>query len=215
MTVAPGEIMLGYIHNGTVRAEFMASVLMVHQSPVARLVGRLAASSGGTLISFARNKLVEEFLKSPCQWLFMIDSDITFSTAQIAQLAADADPHERPVIAAPVGILDQDATGTLPNVFTAVYNSDGVADKFTPVPDLPESGLRQVDACGAAFTMIHRAVLEKIEPGEWFREGITPSGGIRGEDLAFCMRAAEAGFPVWASCGIRPGHMKTVCITAD
>ena len=215
MTVAPGEIMLGYVHNGTVRAEFMASILMIHQSPVGRLIGRLAASSGGTLISYGRNKLVEEFLKSPCQWLFMVDSDITFSTAQVAQLAADADAQERPIIAAPEGILDNDATGTLPNLFTAVHNSDGVVDKFTTVTDLPASGLLEVDACGAAFTMIHRTVLEKIGAGEWFREGITPSGGIRGEDLVFCMRAHEAGFGVWASCGVRPGHMKTVCVAVD
>ena len=216
MAAGPGEVMLGYAHNGTVRAEFMASMMRLQTDPATlRLIGRVVSNSGANLISYARNKLTEEFLNSPCQWLFMVDADITFSPMQLTHLAAYADAQQRPVIAAPVAVLTAAGTGTGPNLFTAERDAAGVVTKFIPLAAMPASGLIQVDACGAAFTMIHRSVLEKMGPGEWFRESVTPSGGIRGEDLSFCIRVTEAGFPIWAACGIRPGHMKTVCITAD
>ena len=54
-----GPVMLGYIHGGTVRAEFMASVLAVlagpHTSP---LIGGVVDGSAGPLVAMARNMLV-------------------------------------------------------------------------------------------------------------------------------------------------------------
>lgn len=215
MAAGDGEIMLGYAHNGTVRAEFMASMFQLRDSVAGRLIGAGASSSGGTLISYARNRLTEEFLASSCQWLFMVDTDMTFAPMNLLQLAVAGDPVERPIVSGICAILNKAGTGTIPNVFNAIRDSAGEVTGFGPVADLPDEGLVQVDGCGAAFLLIHRDVMEKIAPGEWFREGVTPSGGIRAEDLSFCMRATEAGFSIWAHCGCRPGHMKTVCVTVD
>ena len=215
MPAGPGEIALGYCHNGWVRAEFMASLFQLHSGPAARLIGQTIATSGGTLVSFARNRLVEKTLQSDSQWLFMIDTDMAFTPAQFVQLVMAGDETDRPVMTAPAAVLDKDGTGTAPNLYAPVENDDGEVTGFLPLEELPAKGLIQVDACGAAFMLIHRSVLEKLSPGEWFREGYTPSGGIRGEDISFCTRVTAAGFPIWADCGVRPGHMKTVCITID
>jgi hypothetical protein len=208
--------MLGYIHAGWVRAEFMASVLQLQQSPERLLIANVTAQSGGTLVSYARNLLTEEFLSSPCQWLLMVDTDMAFSPTQVAQLAGAADAERHPVVTGVCATLNNTGTATVPAIYTAERDATGAICQFVSVAaELPSQGMHLVDGCGAAFLMIHRTVLEKIPAGEWFREGVTPSGGIRGEDLAFCIRATEAGFTIWAHCGVRPGHLKTVCLTAD
>jgi GT2 family glycosyltransferase len=213
--IADGEVMLGYIHNGVVRAEFMQSVMLLQGSPARRLIGRLSATSGGTLVSYARNRLAEEFLQSPQQWLFMADTDMVFTPGHVEALAAAADPVERPVVCAAVAIMNNEGTAAVPNLYTAVRDEAGAVARFEQWPEVPAGGVARVDGCGAGFIMIHRSVLEKMAPGEWFREGVTASGGIRGEDLAFCVRAMDAGFSIWAACAVRPGHMKTACITVD
>ncbi len=114
-----------------------------------------------------------------------------------------------------VAILDHTGTGSAANLYTAERDETGAVVRFAPLAEVPVDGLIQVDGCGAGFLLIHRSVMEKIGPGEWWREGVTQSGGIRGEDLAFCVRAADAGFGICVHCGCRPGHMKTVCVTVD
>lgn len=212
----PGGIMLGYIHAGWVRAEFMASVLQLQASPARNLIGHITAQSGGTLVSYARNLLAEEFLNSPCQWLLMVDADMAFSAAHVTVLAAAASTGKYPVITGVCATLNNTGTAAAPAVYTAQRDTTGAIAQFvSQATALPSKGIHQVDGCGAAFLMVSREVLEKIPPGEWFREGVTPSGGIRGEDLAFCIRVTEAGFSIWAHCEVRPGHLKTVCLTAD
>jgi len=208
-------MMLGYIHNGWMRAEFMASVLQLQISPVFKRFGRVSAQSGGTLVSFARNKLAEAFLDSPSQWLFMVDTDMAFSPVQVEHLALSAHPVLRPVVSGVCATLNNAVTEAVPNVYDARRDETGAVLDFAPKRDCPAAGLIKVDGCAAAFVLIHRGVLEKIPAGEWFRESVTPSGGIRGEDLSFSLRVTEAGFPIYAHCGVRPGHMKTICITVD
>jgi len=217
--VTSGKVMLGYTHNGTVRAEFMASVLNVLQQPAGKLIGRIAAQPGGTIISYARNMLTTEFLASPAEWLWMTDADMVFGPREMMGLLADADPVERPVITGVCAILNASGDGTIPNVFRAVRDDAGQLAGFEPMMDIANSGLVRADGCGAAFMLIHRGVLEKIAADHgggmpWFRESVTATGGSRGEDLSFCVRLAEAGFPLWVQAGVRPGHAKTVVLTA-
>ena len=214
MAAGPGEIMLAFPHNGWVRAEFMNSVIRLQSSPEHDLVAQAQSNSAGSVVSYARNSLVTDFLESPCQWLLMIDTDMTFSPAQVGAIAEAAEPVKRPVVSGACAILTRGRTATAPSAFYAVRR-DGEITGFDSLRHLPADGLVQVDAVGAAFLMVHRGVLEKIPFGTWFCEGFTPDGGIRGEDLSFCVRVAEAGFPIYVHAGIRPGHMKTVCLVPD
>lgn len=206
-------MMLGYIHNGTVRAEFMSSVLSLYVSPQMRFIGRMASQPAASLVSYGRNMLVLQFLESDQQWLWMVDTDMTFTPVDLARLIGSADVVERPVVTGVCAIFDANTSMVNTAVFTASRASDGGVAKFHPFEELPKSGLVRVDGCGAAFLMIHRSVLEKIPLHDWFRESVAEGGGIRGEDLSFCDRVGRAGFPIWADCSVRPGHMKTVCLS--
>ncbi len=66
----------------------------------------------------------------------------------------------------------------------------------------PEGGLIEVDGAGSAGMIVHRRVLEKMEP-PWFRLGI----GHWGEDLDFCRRAQELEFKIFADLDMSLGHI--------
>ena len=93
--------MLGFIHGGTVRTEFMSSVLAVlagpHTSP---LIGGVVDASAGPLIAMARNMLVKRFLKSDLGWLWFVDTDIQFAPGTLEKLMDAADPQGAPVVSA-------------------------------------------------------------------------------------------------------------------
>lgn len=219
MPIGERQIMLGYVHGGDVRADFLASMLRLHDDPAGAMVGRVGSSCAGPLVAVARNRLAAQFLdRGREQWLFMVDTDVVFEPLMLARLADAADPDKRPVVCGVVAQLD--AAGDIyPVIYgTAERDEAGEVTRFIPARDLPADGVIPIEGCGAAFVLIHRSVLEAIRAKDgtdhgWFREVPAPGGEIRGEDLSFCLRAADAGFALHAHCGVRPGHAKTVILT--
>lgn len=80
--------------------------------------------------------------------------------------------------------------------FPMYWNAlDAVEDGWKP--HYPQEGLREVDAIGSGCFMVSREVMEAIKAPfmrVWNEEGIVEIGG----DYAFCRRAKEKGFRVWA-----------------
>jgi GT2 family glycosyltransferase len=212
------QIMLGWIHYGWVRAEFMASVLALITGPEQKLIGRVGEATAGALVGAARNQLTARFLgRGAERWLLMVDTDMAFTPADVAALAAAADEDKTPLLSGLYPLLDSDGR----SMFPAAYRTetrDGQITRYAPMLDLPGDGLADADGCGAGFLLVHRqvfgALLEQAGGGEpWFAEMPAPGGYIRGEDLSFCARAAAAGFPLRVHCGVRPGHLKPVMLT--
>ena len=74
----------------------------------------------------------------------------------------------------------------------------------------------RVQATGAGFMMIRYEVLDVLEklhgdPQPWFSEPVI-DGIHYGEDLAFCLRAQDAGFGVWAHRGVEVSHYKNTLL---
>jgi GT2 family glycosyltransferase len=205
---------LAYVHPGTVRAEFMSSVLAMMRDGRTRLDAVLTVQSGPN-ISRARNELARKFLADTrAPWLFMADTDMVFAPDALDRLIAAADPAQRPVVGALcfAGII-----GGVP-VPTMYDTADrGGQQVFVPRLTWPEDKLVQVTATGAACLLIHRHALQAIakDSGEtaapWFRESVTGAALI-GEDLPFCLRAAAAGIPVHVHTGVQAGHVKTTML---
>ena len=92
------NVSLGFIHSGSVRVEFMISVMNVINHPK---IGNFSNSSAGPLVALARNNLAARFLdRGKEDWLWCLDTDIVFAPDTIDRLLAAADPVERPIVSA-------------------------------------------------------------------------------------------------------------------
>ena len=210
------RVVIGYVHPGTVRAEFCASLLAVCMEGATDVTTVLAVGSGPN-ISTARNMVARQFLETDVPWLLMLDTDMWFEADLADRLLAAADPVAAPVVG---GLCySQNTENPQGEPYSTMYElteKDGDL-AFVRYKKWPEDTLVQVAGTGAACLLVHRDVLERVEKlsGEraapWFRESVTGSALI-GEDLTFCLRCAAAGIPVHVHTGVKVGHMKTTML---
>jgi len=208
---------IAYIHPGTVRAEFMRSMLNLIAADHQRVEATISLQSG-PLIAMARNDVVGMFLaehKAP--WLWMVDTDMVFNPDALRRLIEAADPHERPIVG---GLCYAESTdGPLPTMYELVEKDGGA--EFARYTMWPEDQLFKVGGTGAACLLMHRDALKRIASGwgdktdrvfPWFRESSIAGKRALGEDLTFCLRAQTAGIPIYVHTGVQVGHMKTTML---
>jgi hypothetical protein len=171
----------------------------------------------GPYMDMARNELVRRFYQpqfDECDRLLMIDSDIEFRPEDVRRLEADDLPIVSGVyhnvfdgVMRPIAYeWSDDRTGMIPVVTWpdgVSTNNDSYADPITTT-----------DGVGAGFLMIRRDVLDTMrdhygEPCPWFAEEII-EGVHWGEDLCFCLRAAELGFKTHVDRRVQVAHHKGV-----
>lgn len=80
-------ILVGYIHNGWVRAEFMESLLQL----ITELGGVASMAANGPYSVQNRNSLVEAFLGTDREWLLLLDSNIAFPKGIVDELLQGAE----------------------------------------------------------------------------------------------------------------------------
>jgi GT2 family glycosyltransferase len=208
-----GNVMLGFIHGGWTRAEFLNSMLNAVCGPQCDpAIGGVISSSAGPLVALARNNLASQFLASDMEWLCSVDTDIVFATDAISRLLASADPEERPIMSGLYHVFENGKK------IQAVYWNRGEQNELDVVPMelVYDDPAARVFAVGAGFLLVHRSVFEKIQKmsdGQpcWFRETVIDERDF-GEDMSFCLRANVAGFPIHVNTGVRVGHIKSAML---
>lgn len=213
------NVVVGYVHPDLIHARFATSLfeLLVHKGP--NSIDAVLSEESGPLIATARNGIVRRFLdEQRAPWLLMVDTDMVFAADALDRLLNVADQRTAPI----VGALcwSQTAAGDQPTLYELVPHEDGAA-AFARYTTWPEDALMPVGGTGAAFLLIHRYVLEKIERGwapgrrdviwPWFRESAMGSRAM-GEDLTFCLRVKSAGYPIHVDTGVQVGHLKTTML---
>lgn len=213
----PAEAVVGYIHGGTVRAEFMTSVLGVVVGGRTRVSDVLAYQSGPN-ISTARNLVTDKFLREHDEpWLLMADTDMWFAPDTLDRLITAADPVERPVVGALC--FSQNADGLPYSTMYELTEPEPGRMAFARYKQWPEDECVRVSATGAGVLLVHRTAFEAVEKtsgdvaAPWFREtAIGAPLSLMGEDLTFMLRLAAADIPVHVHTGVRAGHMKTTML---
>lgn len=232
---------VGYPY-GPIRAEFMHSLRNLREYEVARMAqgGQVLVRhwlpQGGIYVDHNRNVIAERFFEQTnADWLLQIDTDIEFAPDIVDRLIALAGDDKR-VLAASVPLgpwaSDPPFTGSawkktaMPGVWAAM-----------PPSEITAEGI-ECDALASAVLLVHREVFEAIADREgqrWFLKmdmprvtepssaaAWAPGGRTRdrkfvpvGEDLAFAIRVADAGYKLW--CAKVPGlrHHKSVPLSHD
>lgn len=204
--------MIAWLHPGTVRAEFCASLLGLAAYGRTVIDAVLARRSGPT-ISIGRNRVCHEFLTAyETPWLLMVDTDMVFAPDALDRLLAAAAPDERPVMS---GLYHGTGEHGGPRPLLTGRREGAGGPEYVQVTEWPAGGVIRVAATGAGFLLVHRSALEKVAaasglPGApWFREvPLDAPLRIMGEDTVFFLTCADAGIPVYVHTGVQCGHMK-------
>lgn len=172
---------------------------------------QIGSICGCSVVSRARNMLVQDLLESPCTELLFIDSDINFEPEAIFRLMAWGSDSKKGIVAAVPRVRDVNKT----YIADLDYDENG---------DLTMNGMGLVrgERVATAFMWVNRKVFEDLISAnpEWvyydkragknlhavFDFKVTPEGYI-GEDFLFCDRAREIGYEVWIDPTITLGHM--------
>lgn len=186
-----------------------------HEECVRRLMahhgGLNWASAAGSQLVQQRNTVVANFLATDLEWLFFVDSDMTFAPDALDVLLGVADPASAPVVGGVTVGFDPRSRKVLPTMYRR--GDDG---ELHPVSAWVPGDVVDVDATGAACVVVHRSVFEAVAAAgfsvefPWFDLGRNGRLGGTGEDLEFCRRVRSLGFPIKVHTGAPFGHLKVV-----
>jgi hypothetical protein len=235
VSAGQGKVAIGFCYGqGTFTPQFASSYRMVLARDAAtrrRLVNEFGHEASGVHVPTARCRIVKSFLESKQrpEWLWMVDTDATFSDGILEQLIKSADPKERPIVGALAfgvrGVKGADGeplrneVGASPlELFPTLYVWD---DKGTQaIRQYPLNEVIQVNATGAHCLLIHRSVLEDPRwtydghPLPWFRTGVRLGQEVS-EDQFFCIKAQTFGYPIHVDTAAKTGHVKTFIADED
>lgn len=145
-----------------------------------------------------RHQIVNDFINGEYSYLVSFDADNPPRNNPIDLVFLDKD-----VIGCPTPVWHNTGDGT-PFYWNAM---DAVEGGYKPHREC--EGLQQVDAIGAGCMVIARRVMLKVQAPfmrKWNDDGTVAGGG----DFAFCERARNSGFSIWAHYGYPCYHFNEV-----
>jgi len=172
-------------------------------------------------IDVAHNRIIEAFLSDRrLEWLLQVDADATLHPQTLLRLMS----WNQPVVGALCFTRRCPASPTIyagqpegtPEGYYRIHIAETkrwlerhpelVVNQATVLEPRPEDALTPVDFTGAHCLLVHRRVLEAIEP-PWFKR-LMPDGEVStGADRHFCERVREAGFPIYVDRSVLSGHI--------
>lgn len=229
------KVVVAYLYPGLIHgafAECLMDLLLYDTANHQRIVeggGRLPYRSGANLAA-PRNEVVRKFLEyGKADWLWMVDSDMTFAPDTVERLLEYADPQEAPIVGGLCFGFD-DRGDIVPTLYGLDGDAENPADlDVTRFNEWPADAMFQVVATGAACLLVHKSVFERMlefqhpnRPGRlgfndaypWFQE-LEHDGRPVSEDIAFCWRANLAQIPIYVNTAVQLGHIKDRVLTAE
>ncbi len=167
----------------------------------------------GQMIDDARNGLTETFLGTATEWLFWMDSDMTFPKDTLVELFKVAEEKNTKLV---TGVYYQRKGNNFPVLWSRGSDLEsghisGIGEKRSelnkyvgsflfPHPDKKEPAMAH--AAGFGCVLVHRSVFETLDR-PWFK--FLP--GTCSEDFYFFVAAKEAGFQLWYTPKLELGHI--------
>ena len=156
---------------------------------------------------FARNMIVEEFLKSDCDILWQLDADVSPPEYILDLITIHGDKWQAAGAAYPVVMCHGNAP-IRQLTFTVYKGSNGRG--LSPA-EVPTEGTDWVDGLATGCMFLKRGVFMRLEkPYFNFEREPETQRAIKGEDLGFCMKLRELGIPFFTDYSMVCSHLKEV-----
>jgi len=168
-----------------------------------------------------RNTLVQVAQQLKADWLLQLDGDESFDKTLLRQLmrTALADKTNRLVVVGLYSNVANFGDGGMRGSFDVVDCIYAEHENGAYVNVRPPDDLRPfcIDAAGTGVFLTHMSIYDKIEE-PWYETAFIKPAGVdkfqfMNEDLAFCRRIREAGFPIWCDPLAEVTHWKTLPLT--
>jgi hypothetical protein len=175
---------------------------------------KLGHVSGCSIITMARNMLVDQFLKSDCTELLFIDADVIAQSEDILRLMAQSSGKDVTAGMYPRRAKDK-------KFFLDFYQDQDGKLEF-------DGAMMRANRVGTGFMLIQRHVIETLaEKSQKYlgQDGVGEvanvfefsmlDGKFVGEDYTFCDKARAEGYKVWVDVEINLPHVGTDEFTND
>jgi GT2 family glycosyltransferase len=169
---------------------------------------------------WAASLLMRRFLSSGCDTLLLVDDDMTFPDDLLERMRSKADNWRYDIVSALATqrvpppraiVLRRGEQPGLPDGLNGIYYNM-LTNEVVNGETMP------VDACGFAFTLIRRSIIERMTDPTWgpgHTAYVTWGEGGEGEDVNFCRRAGSLGASVAVDGAAHVGHVGAVVYGYD
>lgn len=190
----PSGVLVGVVAQETARFSMFAASMTDLEAPD----GSSVKWRFGHNIAQSTNALIDEMYARNHEAVWIMGDDHSFSPGILAKLL------DRNVdIVVPLCLMRNPPYR--PVAFMPTDDPD--KSERLELTDFPDGGLIEVKSVGSAGMLIKRSALDRIER-PWFGAMGGPTNRV-GEDIGFCMRAADAGVAIHVDLDTVLGHCLT------
>jgi hypothetical protein len=196
-----GKVDLLLLFPELIAARFVTSTLfdIVLHPRVSRIWSKVGMRS-----EYARELLINNFLEeSGSEWLWIVDTDMEVPRGALDRLLS----HNKKVVSA-MYFSRGDHTWPIPFQMEPIHHWPK-----TRMFNYPKNALVEAGATGHGCLLLHRTVLEKLEP-PYSRLGPFGDEPVVGSDVRLCLKIREeANEKIWIDTGLQCGHLSVKPIT--
>lgn len=152
----------------------------------------------------ARNTFVQTAIDNNCDYLFFMDTDMTFPPGTLALMIRHMATIKEDIPPILGGVYCNRGSDFRWHVYEWVEAKEAWKSMVFPLND----GLKKVDAIGTGCMLIDMNVFKILE-WPWFEYEYRMFNGERdrlSEDMVFCKKCQKAGIPIYADTEIKCGH---------
>lgn len=162
----------------------------------------------GSLVYTARNKLARLAIQSEADQVLWLDSDMVFRPTLLQEMTKVRLDNNIDMLTA---VCFRRKPPYTPCLFDRLeQRKDGKGASYTAYMSVPD-GIFKVGGCGFAGVLMGTDVLLSVA-NKFNGMMFDPMPGF-GEDVAFCWRARQCGYEIYADSDIELGHVGSCIVT--
>ena len=160
----------------------------------------------GYQVDQVRNLIADWTMKNGYDYLFAVDSDISFPPDTLARLLS----HDKDLVS---GIYIQRIPGT--HTIEIMRKNEWGGVSHVDWSDIKDQGLVPIDGCGFGCVLIKSSVLNAIPYPHFLYHSALDHRNTISEDVHFCNQMRDQGFRLWADTSILCDHTGSSTFQVD